>query len=257
MDAGGLCSMDNLSHKICIVRRTQEDDVGSLPVVDIITPTIQSRLAMKFRDLQQDEQIHLYHKFKFASEPDCRGLVDVFYEAFAQRKLQNGSIIPLFPMVKLEETQQGPQPQYYSSHIELINPNLEGFCQEALEKVYDIEIKPVQHEMFTDEGPLHIQEGIFYLPAATNHEASNSFILLNNILYIFQFNVGIKISLIPFFEKYKEQREVPPISSWRFIFIIDSNQTLICPQPQHLKLRELPLYTAVVEIPIHPSQAWL
>jgi hypothetical protein len=38
-------------HKIFLVRRAQEDDVGSHPVVAVITPTVQSRLANKFQDL--------------------------------------------------------------------------------------------------------------------------------------------------------------------------------------------------------------
>lgn len=247
--------MDTLSHTIFLVRRANDDDLGSLPIVSVITPTVHSRLAMKFRDIQQDDMIRLYQRF--ASEPEFRRLAGIIYEAFAQCKLQNGLVISLLPMVKLEEARG----QYYSSHVELMDLNLEGSRKEVLKQVYDIEIKPVRHEMFTVGGPSHIQEGIFYLPAADNHEANNSFILLNNILYIFQFAAGwthgIKISLIPFFEKYKEQGEVPPISSWRFVFIIDSNLTLICPQPWQLKLQELPLYSAVVEVPIPPSQAWL
>lgn len=250
-------SMDAASHKICLIRRAQEDDVASHPVVAVITPTIHSRLAVQFHDLQQDEQIRLYHHF--ANVSDSRRVAGLIYESFAQRKLQKGFVISLFPMVKLGKARQRALPQYYSSHVELANSDLERLRQEALEKVYGVEIKPVTHEVFTDKGPSSIQEGVFYVPHATNHEASDSFILLNNILYIFQFTIGlthgIKIGLIPFFEKYQDQGEVLPISSWRFVFVIDSNQTLICPQPRLLKLRELPVYSTVVEVPTYPSQA--
>ena len=249
--------MDASSHKICLVRRAQEDDVGSHPVVTVITPTVQSRLAMKFRDLQQDEMVRHYQRF--ARVPDSRHVAGVLFEAFAQRKLQKGLVISPFPMVKLKKARDGALPQYYSSHVALDDLNLERFRREALKRVYNVEIKPVRVEVFPDEGPRIIEEGIFYVPAATNHEALNPFILLDDVLYIFHFTVGsthgIKFGLISFFEKYQEQKHIPPISSWRFIFIIDSNQTLICPQPRRLKLRELPLHTAVIEVALHSSQA--
>ena len=175
-----------------------------------------------------------YNKTKWSaitSVPDSRRVAGVLFEAFAQRKLQKGSTISFFPMVKLEKARDEALPQYYSSHVALDNLNLERFRREALKKAYNVEIKPVRAELFLDEGPLIIEEGIFYVPAATNHEALNSFILLDDILYIFQFAVGstqgIKFGLLTFLTKYQEH--IPPISSWRFIFIIDSNQTLICP----------------------------
>jgi hypothetical protein len=214
---------------------------------------IHSRLAIKFRDLQLDEMIRLYHHF--AANPESRRLAGVIYEAFAQRQIRNGCVISIVPMIKLEKVSA----QYHSSHLEQKNLDLERLRKEALKRMCNVDTKPVGLEEFPVGGPLSIQKGIYYLPAATNHEASDSFILLNNILYIFQYTIGsthgIKIGLVTFFEKYIERGEVPPISGWRFVFIIDSNQTLTCPQPWQLKLREMPLYSAVVEVPIHPSQA--
>ena len=183
-------------------------------------------------------------------------MAGILFEAFAQRKLQKGLVISLLPMVKLDHARDGALPQYYSSHVPLDNQDLEKLRREALKKVYEVEIRPEVVEVFQEQGPSSIQEGIFYVPDATNHEALNSFILLDDVLYIFQFTVGsthgIKFGLVTFFEKYEH---IPPISSWTFVFIIDSNQTLKCPQPRRLKLRELPLHTAIIEVPIHPSQA--
>jgi len=248
----GSLRMDASSHKICLVRRAHEDEIGSHPVATVITPAIQSRLAMKLRGLQQDEMIRLYQQF--ASVPDSRRVAGVLFEAFAQRKLQKGLVISLLPMVKLENARDGALPQYYSSHIALDNRDLEKLRREALKKVYKVEIKPEAVEVFQEGGPSSIQEGIFYIPDASNHEALDSFILLDDVLHIFQFTVGsihgIKFRLVTFFEKYEELKHIPPISSWTFIFIVDSNQTRICPQPRRLKLRELPLHTAIIEVPI-------
>lgn len=53
-------SMDSISEKICLLSREKQDEVTSRPVVSVITPTVQSRLAMKYRDLPTDELIRLY-----------------------------------------------------------------------------------------------------------------------------------------------------------------------------------------------------
>lgn len=53
-------SMDSISQKICLLSREKQDEVTSLPIVSVITPTIQSRLAIKFRDLPADELLRLY-----------------------------------------------------------------------------------------------------------------------------------------------------------------------------------------------------
>ena len=52
-------SMDSISQKICLVRRTKLDEVASWPAVAVITPTVQSRLANKFQGLPRDELPHL------------------------------------------------------------------------------------------------------------------------------------------------------------------------------------------------------
>ena len=53
-------SMDKVSHKLCLLSRRQRDNVHSPAVVAPITPSIQSRLSTRFRNLHRDEQIRLY-----------------------------------------------------------------------------------------------------------------------------------------------------------------------------------------------------
>jgi len=59
--------MDTASNKIFLVRRVNQDmTVFSNPIVTFMTPAIQSRLAIKFRSLQKDEQLRLYQQFSNA-----------------------------------------------------------------------------------------------------------------------------------------------------------------------------------------------
>jgi hypothetical protein len=51
LQAAESLSMDSVSQKICLVCRAMQDEVASWPIVAVITPTVQSRLANKFQDL--------------------------------------------------------------------------------------------------------------------------------------------------------------------------------------------------------------
>jgi hypothetical protein len=77
----------------------------------------------------------------------------------------------------------------------------------------------------------------------------HSFIMLDDYLLIFQFTIGkthsIKPGLLRFFGRCKG---IPPMPMWRFVFIIEPNLTLICPQPWRLDLRKLLPYSAVVDV---------
>jgi hypothetical protein len=43
---------------------------------------------------------------------------------------------------------------------------------------------------YGDDGPLSIESDVFYLPQITNQVAFDAFILLNGILYLFQFTIA-------------------------------------------------------------------
>lgn len=249
-DAGSL-SMNAVSHKICLVRREKRGDMHSRAVVAPITPSIQSRLANQFRNIKRDEKVRLYEYF--ARDPDARGTAGIFFEAIAQQDLQERIVLRLIPMVKLDQVRKGKSPQWYSSHGFLNNSKLEQFRQQALQQEMRIDANPSRTEEFPDDGPSSITSDVFYVPEATNHEALDSFILLNNHLFIFQFTIGqthgIKPGLLRFFERCKG---APPMSEWRFVFIIEPNLTLTCPQPWHLDLRKLLPYSAVVNISKKP-----
>jgi len=76
--------------------------------------------------------------------------------------------------------------------------------------------------------------------------ALDSFIWLDD-LFIFQFSIAeihsIKPGLLDFFNQYAG---VPPLSSWKLIFVVEPKQ--ICPQPRNLVLYELDMYFAVVDV---------
>jgi len=144
------------------------------------------------------------------------------------------------------------QPQWHSSHVSLQvhDPSLEASRQKALKQSLVIDIRPHQTVEFTDDGPSPVLPDVFYVPAATNHEALDSFILLNGHLYIFQFTVGMKHDIKPGLIHFLTPRQgVPSIGNWRFVFVIPPNLILKCPRPWRLELRQLHPYSVVVSIP--------
>jgi hypothetical protein len=239
-------TVDTVSHKICLVSRKDRDDLRSPAVVVPITLSIQSRLANQFRNLERGEKIRLYKYF--ARVPDSKAMAGIFFEAIAQRDFQKEINLELIPMVKLGKALKGKLPQWHSSHVFLGNPASEGSRQQALQPSLKAKTEPTRTEEFTNDGPPCIEPNVFYVPQASNNEALDSFILLDGLLLIFQFTIGLRHSIKPgllrFFEKYPK---LPPISHWRFVFIIPFHLALTCPQPRQLKLREVPLFSAVID----------
>ena len=83
-----------------------------------------------------------------------------------------------------------------------------------------------------------------YIPEADNKVALNSFIWLDEELFIFQFTSAETHGLLDFFKEYV----VPSPSDWKIVFIIELKQKLICPQLRIATFRELGMYSAIVDV---------
>ena len=159
-------SMDQVSHKICLLSRGQRDNVHSPAIVAPITPAIQSRLSTRFRNLHQNEQICLYKYFERVSE--SRKVAGIFYEVIVQSYHQDGRILKLIPMVMLEEAKRKRsedklQHQWYSSHIIIHNPALEA-RRLMVSNGFDINIHPNHILEYSDNGLQSIESNVFYVP---------------------------------------------------------------------------------------------
>lgn len=243
-------SMDRVSHKICLLSRGKRDDVHSPAVVAPITPSMQSRLGTRFRNLHRDEQIRLYKYFERV--PESRKVAGIFYEAIVQSYFQEGRILKLVPMVTLEDTKRKKsedesQHQWYSGHIIIHNPALEA-RRLKVSNGFDVNIHPNRILEYSDNGLQSIEPNVFYIPEMTNQKAFDSFVFLDGLIYIFQITVGmyhdINHGLIDVADKYR----FPQRDHWRFIFIIPPNMTLTVPRPRRLALRDPSPYSAVVDV---------
>ncbi|KAF8340042.1 hypothetical protein F5887DRAFT_1160464 [Amanita rubescens] len=255
LQASRSLAMNEVSHKICLISRQDRGNMYSRAVVSPITSIIKSRLASRFRKLERGEQIRLYKYFSESKVPGSRVTAGIFFEAAAHGCFQDGVTLELLPMVRLPSSRGNNKPRWHSSHISLPNATLEAARQQALRKPQSLNIPehlPIVE--YTDDGPSSIESNVLYLPELTNQVALNSFILTNDLLYIFQFSVGsvhdIKPGLIDFIRKCYGP---PSMDKCRFVFIHPPNHTLICPQPRRLEMQELHPCSAALDFDRLPS----
>lgn len=238
--------MDKLSHKICLVSRDILENVASLPIVEPITPYVRSKLVCQLRILERREQVRLYKRF--AKKSESRALAGVAFEAAGQAMLQDGMGLVLVPMVHHPPKPCTPRPPWYSSHVLQRNVELEQLRQIALGNTLSLTVPSGIFE-YTDNGPLSIKPDIFYLPEMTNKIAFDAFILLNGILYLFQFTIGDQHDVKPGLKDFLATcAGIPAMDHWRFVFIIPPNHTLIAPQPRFLDIRAIPFYSTVITL---------
>ncbi|KIM86220.1 hypothetical protein PILCRDRAFT_816150 [Piloderma croceum F 1598] len=245
-------AIDAVSHKICLINRCDQKNMRSGPLVSPITDSIKSRLSNQFRNLQQAERIRLFKLLERV--PGTRATAGIFYEPQAQYLLQQGRRLDLIPMVKLENGRKkrsgtgkrAPRPPWHSSHVYIRNTSLEISRQQALGQQFSVDIRPSKTLEYTDDGLESLEPNVFYIPEKTNQSALDSFILVDDILYIFQMTIGpihdINRGLIDSADRY----HFPSKDKWRSVFIIPPNLILMVPQPWKLALRGLLLYSAVV-----------
>ena len=240
----GDLGIESAFHKIALLSRESLDDVYSPRMAIPITSYIQSRLSNRFRNLERKELLRLYKTF--AKVREGRKMAGVFFEALAQKALQEGITLELIPMVKLDDARKGA-PEWYSSHVFLTNSKLEKQRKVALSRQLKIDIDPIRTEEFADNKRLFLARNVMYVPKVDNKLALNSFIWLNEQLFIFQFTIAendINRGLLDFFNEYV----VPSPSRWKILFIIEPKQQLVCSQPQNTTLRELGMYSAEVDV---------
>ena len=188
---------------------------------------------MPVSKLDRQEQVRIYKRF--TTTRDSRAVAGIAFEAVGHFRLHDGMSLELLPMVHLPRSREDSLPQWYSSHLLLRNAGLEPLRQNALRCAFTIEVRPSETIEYGDDSPLSIESDAFYVPQITNQVAFDAFILLNGILYLIQFTVAESYDIKPGLKDFLTTcSNIPNIENWRFVFVIQPNQTLICRQPRLL-----------------------
>ena len=103
-------------------------------------------------------------------------------------------------------------------------------------------------------GPNVVGPSIYYVPESSNQVALDSFIVVDRVLYIFQFTITtshpIKAGIMDFFSQQSLQATLQG-KEWYFIFIIPPGNMVKCPAASDDRIEEfwkkVKLYSAVVD----------
>ena len=99
-------AQDNLSYKICLIRRVDQDKISDNVYITPITDSIASKLAIRFRDLERHEQVGLYK--------DCVGMLSTkgmtghLFVGYCQQHFQTKICLRFLAMVRLPDPKPTP-----------------------------------------------------------------------------------------------------------------------------------------------------
>jgi hypothetical protein len=180
--------------------------------------------------------------------PPVRGICGCVFESICHLRFQEQIFIQYARMVRLP----GGRAQWHSSHYPIKNQeNLKERREVAYNESFTLNLRPSRARIY-DGQERAPESGVYYYmpkkPSGPSQAALHSFILYDDILYIFRFTVsdeqGIEDGLIA------ECAELSiPEDKWVFIFVIpDGVKLLKCPYPTSLGLQRLEPCTAQIAV---------
>lgn len=229
------------SHSIILVKRKNVDDLLGY-TVEPISLSVKRMLKKELMKWEQKERLWTY--LLFPRVQDLTIMTSIVFESLAQLQLQKEVALNLVPMVKV------PAPRGGNAKWEF-QP---GSRADAANTPFPIQFKPMDTVEYDGSKPSRFQAGVFYVPMSSHQVEFDSFILVDQVLYIFQLSIAasheIKEDIMNFFlqptlEKLQE-------AEWRFVFIIPPRSTIVCPESNVAKLKgfwgRTRLFTAEIDI---------
>jgi hypothetical protein len=165
-----------------------------------------------------------------------RGLSGNFFENLGHLYFQKRIYIAYAPMARLSRDYGTNKPQWHSSHpiLNENNSELTRLRQTAWKDRRLLNTRPADTYEYGDQEFREIDPmpNIYYIPKMANEEALDSFILHDNLLFIFQFTVSKKHDIkTGFISRFTAFNKFPPFEDWRFIFIIPYKNDQIFKNP--------------------------
>jgi hypothetical protein len=250
-------ALDDVLHKIFMLKRSTIDIDSVLVYIQPISPFIASKVASRMRALKRHELVSLFERYNALSS--ARRMSGDVFEAYCHVIFSTRIEFDFVPMVRIggqPTVREKRMPQWFSSHTGFsgsVQPQaLEVLRASALASGASLDMYPsrvVDYDSDEVAKGLHIAADVYYIPIKTNQAGIDSFILHDKTLYLLQMTVsdthGISDELWPFLVSLKG---LPPKRNWRFIFVKPPGKILACPVPCSAELFDLDLYSAEVEV---------
>jgi hypothetical protein len=236
--------MDQFSHEICIIRRSNHNKMHSY-TVDPATDFVHRQLRIQLRKLKENEVLDLFRQF---SRVPNGGMTGLLFEAHFQKIFAKSVDIDAKPMFRSPAKNSRWHSTFgdFSAH-----PSLRKAHGKVTHSSLPLCITPVGTTEYAIKGPDEqyvIKEDWYYIPLADNEEAIDSLILHDGYLYLFQFTTSSSHDIKPGLQDFLSRfAGLQPHYHWRFIFIIPDNlRSFSCPHSDKGFLLDQIPYTAQV-----------
>lgn len=229
----------DMSHSMILVKRETVDNLFKF-TIEPISLSVRRLLRKQLMEAEQKERLRTY--LLLSRTQASRILTGLVFESFAQVQLQKKVTLNLVPMVKVLVPGRG-------------NDKWESQSSEDAGKLcLKIKFIPEETIEYNATELKAIKAGAFYVPMSSKQVAFDSFMLVGQVLYFFQFSIAASHDIKEGIMKFLSQtrlKETFQRAEWRFVFIIPSGSTMFCPESNVTKMKEFwdraNLFTAEIE----------
>ena len=249
-------SMDDVSHKIFMMRRVTIDVDDPSVDIQVISPFVDSKIASRMRALERHQLVSLFKRYH--ALPSTRKLSGNVFEAYCHLTFSRRIGFHFVPMVHFSGqpiVRAKKIPRWYSSHDEFIGSpsdrllealRLTALAQRAPLAIYPSRVVECDSKEIAERG---IEANTYYVLIRSKQVGIDSFIYHNGILYLFQMTVSDTHSISDKLWSFLcSLHGLPPKHNWRFIFVKPPGGALACPVPDSDELLNLGLFSAEVDV---------
>ncbi|KAK2461336.1 hypothetical protein APHAL10511_006863 [Amanita phalloides] len=238
LSSSGL-SLDNFSHKICLIRRKRGSALGDGRVTaDLISVAVEQQVVQRLEVFSNDQLLDMWTNFsKFG---DARGMTGSIFEVFVHRCFRKRIYLDARPMVRSNRANS----RWHASFGTKRPPSatIHGVAQQ----VFSLQVDVGSTFVYDTTTKLNIRPDVYYIHRSGQQVALDSFILHGGYLNIFQctgcHDHDIKSGINDFLASCSG---LPPRTNWRFVFVIpDDLVSFSCPATSDSVAKDLGLYTA-------------
>ncbi|TDL23661.1 hypothetical protein BD410DRAFT_802458 [Rickenella mellea] len=230
-------SMGCASETICLVQRVQGCPLSDPRfTVTPISNDVANKLALCLERVKEEELLEMWKMFSYFR--DERGMTDLIFEAYVQRRFRDQIDIQASPMHRLQHVNS----RWHAS----FNTNQHASAGISSPGSFFLQINVGQTIAYSRATSMGIKPNIYYVPQSGQQAGLNSFIIHRGILFMFQCtgceDHDIKDGLVEFLASCQG---VPSRNNWRFVFIIsDDLESFTCPASIKPTITGLQLHTA-------------
>ena len=193
--------------------------------IEPISLSVKRLLKKQLMKVEQKERLRTY--LLIARVQDSRIMTSIVFESLAQLQLQEEVTLNLVPMVEVPAPRGG-------------NAKWESQPSSRAGAPFPIQFKPADTVEYNESELSGFQPGVFYVPMSSNQVAFDSFVLVDQVLYIFQFSISALHEITEGVTKFFSQptlKEKLQGAEWRFVFVISPGSTIVCSESNVAKLK--------------------